>query len=131
MFSRIAARFASYLLNKSNLSLEDRNLLTVCLLDKLAALPLRDMIITNEEGKLIVNGRPLTVEACSKLRESARAALDSYALNLIREQVAFTAITDGINKAVNIEQMYFSKAAIWVQEQEIIWLKRLAQQEDQ
>lgn len=126
MFSRIAARFTRFMLNKSNLSIEDRNLLTTCVLDKLAALPLHDMITTNEEGNLLVSGRTLTVDAAGKLRVSAQMALDSYALGLIREQVRYTAITKALHEAQTPEQLMFGKASIWCMSQIDMWLKALA-----
>jgi hypothetical protein len=126
MIKKFSVRLACYLLNRSDISIEDRNLLTTCLLDKLAALPLRDMITTNEEGNLLVSGRQIDIDIAKKLRESARAALNSYALNLVREQVTYESVVTGVHKALNADQILFGKAAIWCQQQEVKWLKTLA-----
>lgn len=111
--------------------MSDRMLLTTMLFDKIGALPLRDMIRVNEEGRLLVNGRLVGVEAARKLRESARAELNSYARKFISEQVLYTAVVMGVHKMETPEQSVFSRAAIWYKQQEDIWLNLLGGQVDE
>lgn len=127
MWGSIATKLAIFALKSARLPVKDRNLLTACILDRLAALPLRDIIHVNEEGNLLVNGRPVDVETARQLRESARGALTSTAFKFIRQQVAFQAINIGVHKAEDELQMFFGRAAIWWGQQEEIQLRLLAQ----
>lgn len=131
MFLGAISKLVRYLLSRADLPLRERQLLTSCLLDKLAARPLHDMIKHNEEGFLLVNGRTVDMETARALRESARAALDNVSLKFIREQVERVAITTSLHKATSDLDNYFGKAAIFWGQQEIEHLKLLAGPVDQ
>lgn len=126
MLGRLTVKLVLWLLNNSNLSIEDRGLLTTTVLDRLAALPLRDMIVVNEDGSLFVNGRRLTQESKARLRESARTALNNEAFKFIKDQVLFSAVAIGVHKLENERQSFFSRAAIWFGQQEDKYLHVLA-----
>lgn len=122
---KFAVKLAQFLL-KQNLSPELRMSLTTTILENLHALPFRDIILVNEKNILLVNGRQLDLEQTIQLRESARGALQSVALNLINDQVLFNAVTLGVHKVERPEQMMFSRAAIWWGQQQHSLLKLLA-----
>lgn len=130
MWKKLAIKAVIFLFKHANLSLADRVLLTTIVLDKLEALPLRDIILINEKGQLIVNGRSLDVNIARKLKLSAKAIRDSYAFKFIQEQVLYEATKLGVHQAHTPDQMIFSKAAIWWGQQEHGFLKLLAQDED-
>lgn len=121
------AQFAVDLLKSVDLSIEDRSLLTACVLETLAALPLHDIIKVDTDGTLMVNGEYVELEQAKKLRESARVALGNYAFNFIRDQVTFEGIKTGFLQADSEKQSFFGKAAIWWGQQEIKFLMLLAQ----
>lgn len=127
MFGRLATKFAIWSLNNARLELEDRALLINQILDSLAALPLHDIISFNEEGSLFIKGKPIEMAHAKDLRDSARGALKSSALNLIRSQVAFEAVQMGVHKMTRMEESYFMKAALWWYEREDYYLHLLAQ----
>lgn len=129
MLTKLAVKLAQFALKRADLSLEDRNKLTIHILKKLDAFPLRDMIVSNEEGKLLVNGRTLSAEGARQLRESARGALRSQARKFVHDQVLFTAITMGVHSLEKVEQSYFCRAAIWYGQQEDLILATLAQED--
>lgn len=131
MFGRMAVKLAHFALRRADLSLADRNSLIVHILDRVGALPLRDMIIANEEGALLVNGRTLSVEGARSLRESARAALRNKARKFVHDQVLFTAVTIGVHNLEKVEQSIFSRAAIWYGQQENEILALIAQEDPQ
>lgn len=106
--------------------MKDRHLLINAILDKLAALPLRDIIYVNEDGLLVINEKIVDVEETKLLRESAKVALSNKSLNLVRSQVLYQAYTFGVNSSTNFEQLYFGKAAVWWGQEEDKKLKLLA-----
>ncbi len=122
----IVVKTVAWLLSKVNLSLKERHMLINAVLDTLAALPLRDIIVFDQIGVLFVNGKPVGREEAALLRESAKGALSSRALTLIREQVLFKSFTFGLNSSTNFEQLYFGKAAVWWGQEEDKILKALA-----
>lgn len=110
---------------ESDLSLHDRNLLTSALINKLEALPARDIITANEQGVILVNDRPLTQEQSKVLKESALALYENSYRKVIRDCVSWKAITHGIHKSSSIEGLIFSKAAVWWGQQEEVILKNI------
>lgn len=126
MFGKIAAKFARFLLNNVHLSTVDRNLLTTCILDNLAALPLRDMIRFSEDGTLFVNGKIVDPEMARILRESAKGALDNVAMKYIYDQVIYQAMSIGTYKAETEAQVFFGKCAVWGEQQKYKHLQTLA-----
>lgn len=129
MFSKLTAKLARFALRRADLSIEDRNLLTTLILDGIGALPLRDMIYVNEEGKLLVNGKALSVEGARALRESARGATKNQALKFVNEQVKFNAITFGVHKLETERQSFFCRAALWFGQEQQKLLAILAQED--
>lgn len=127
MFSKLIAKLTISALKRADLSLEDRNLLTVTLLDRLGALPLRDMLITNEEGNLLVNGRAVSSEGQRAIIESARGVIKNKALELVHTQVVYEAVVLGVHKLRTIEESIFYRAALWFAQQERQHLEALAQ----
>lgn len=128
MFGRLATTCSVALLRLVTLSTEDRTRLTCAILDRLHALPASDIISLNEQGQFTVGGRPLTMEDARKLRESAKYVLDSSARKIVREAVAFKAVSHGVHKANTPEEVLFSKAALWQGQQEDELYRMLAQE---
>lgn len=96
------------------------------ILDRLAALPLRDIISITEEGLLEVNGKVLNYEEARLIKESASALRDNRTFGLIQDAVLFRALTYGVNSSTNFDQIYFSKAAVWWGQRENELVKLLA-----
>lgn len=124
---KLVARLTAYLLRNTKLDLQSKNLLTNVLLDKLYALPLRDIIMQDGNGRLLINGRPVEFEYARKLRESARGAVENTALSFVYEQVQFLAITAGVHKNIAQEDGLFAKAALWQGQEVMNALRTLAQ----
>lgn len=124
---KLGIRLARFLLTRGNLTLEESNLLITSVLDVLGALPFTDVISVDDEGVLSVNGRSLALEEMKKLRDAAESALNNSALTLVRDQVAYIAVTTGVHKADSIAQTFFCRTAIWWGQQENKLLHLLAQ----
>lgn len=112
-------------LKKADLTLEDRVALTTCLLDKLNALPIGDMVHFTETG-LMINGRELDQDQAINFREACVVLQDNYARKVINEQIRYKAIDLGINKALSVDTVMFSKAALWVVNEMEILIQKLS-----
>lgn len=123
---RWSVRVIAWMLSR-NLSLQERNLLTNAALDRLYALPFHDIITIGQDGKALVRGEPLSYEQALLMHDSAKATLDSPVRKLVREQVAFLAVTIGVHKQTIPEDIIFSKAALWWGQREQELLEILAQ----
>lgn len=128
MIEKLIIKLTIFLLKK-DLSEASRNKLITCILDKLYVLPLKEIIVRDEQGTFLVSGKPLELEKLMILRESARSALQSVALKLINEQVLFNAVTIGVHRVEKPEQLMFSRAAIWWGQQQDSLLKLLANED--
>lgn len=126
MFSKLVVKLTVTLLKNVTLANQDRIVLTNSILHVLKALPIRDALVVNENGRLMVNGREIDLETAKILRESAKAALTSQALRIINDQVSFIAITTGVHQADNPWSMIFGKSALWYGQQQDKFLKILA-----
>jgi hypothetical protein len=103
--------------HKTNLSLEDRVALTNTILSTLLVLPI-DNAIEILPGEVKIRGRKLTTEDFVSFTESCKALRDNKARQVINEQVKFLAINMGVHQSVSLETIMFSKAALWVIQQE-------------
>lgn len=121
-----SVRIAAWLLS-TNLSVEERNALTNAILDRQYALPFHDIITIGQDGKALIKGEPLDYQRALLMQQSAKATLDSPVRQLIREQVAFQAVTIGVHKQKVPEDIIFSKAALWWGQREQELLEILAQ----
>lgn len=128
MLGKITTKIIVYLLKISNIGIEERNILTTAILDKLVALPIYDIIRLNDNGTLLIDNQEIDLEKAKILRESAISALRNQALKAVHDQVLFKAVNLGVHNVEKPEQMFFSRASIWFGQQEILFLKILAQQ---
>ncbi len=124
---KVLIKIIGRLLKSEKLTIANRLILTTYILDSLDSLPFDSIITVSESGETLIQGTPLDVDKTRQLRESSRAALDNQALAVIRAQVAFTAVTLGVHKVTNPEQLLFARAALWWGQEEIKHLRALAQ----
>ncbi len=113
MWQKILTRVVARLLRSSRLSFENRTILVTALLDELNFLPSRAILELDEQGRILVEGEPLEIEQAISIREGAKALLNSPTYRLIRNQVAFQAVTIGVHTGDTPERMYFSKVVLW------------------
>lgn|SRR3990167_175979 len=125
MIHNLSTYLVIKLLRNSNLTLENRVLLTTALLDELKAIPATDIIKFTEQG-IVVNDRLLDLEGARLLRESAKATMDSQARKFVQEQVNLRAVTLGVHNGDTPEKLMFARAAIWQGQQQEELLKILA-----
>jgi hypothetical protein len=126
MISKNCDKLYAWLL-KNDLTVEEKSKLTTALINKLSALPIDVIIRVDEQNRVLLNGEPLDMEKTILLREAATSALNNKALNLVQQQINFMAINHGVHQAVNNEQVLFSKAALWINQEEIKLLQILSQ----
>lgn len=118
MLNNFTTKLALYLLKKKNLSEKNRAKILGALLDNIGALPLRGTLRFDENGTISINGKELTVEQAVILRESVVSLKSSFARQVINEQLRFLAIELGVHQGVTLERIIFSKAALWILEEE-------------
>lgn len=62
----------------------------------------------------MIDGKNLDQEATINFKEACAVLKENYARKVIHEQIRYKAIDLGINKALSVDTLMFSKAAIWV-----------------
>lgn len=103
-----------WLLQRESLTLEERTLFTSALLNRLNALPAHDIITFDPKiNVLTVNKVPVEPDLARVLRQEAKTILASSTWKLVREQVSFAAVVQGIHKGISPESVMFSKTALW------------------
>ena len=125
---RIATKLAVWLLGRAAISVEDRNLLTSAILEKVSATPLRDIITASESGEILVNGAPLDTDVLVKMRETAKVALENNALKLVWDQMLYRSLLGSVTGKAP-EDILFYRTAMWNGEQERRYLRILAGEE--
>lgn len=120
------AQMAVRLLKEQDLKIEDRMLLTAAILDKLGAIPTRARITVDATGKILIDGKAISVEKAVRLRQSARTLLKNFARNFVQNTVEFLAVKEAIHNNVNSEQALFAKAIFWQHDEERKLYERLA-----
>lgn len=77
-----------------------------------------DPIFKMENGELFIQGRKLSAQEVSDLASSMKGYKDSLARHVIRDQLKWLAINQGIHDCTSTEQLMFAKAALWIINQE-------------
>jgi len=126
--NKILANLVIRLLRSSDFSLKERTKLVTALLDKLNFIPYKDIIEIDQQGRIMINGQSLPLEKAIQIKESAKAVLDNQCRNLVREQVAFKAVTMGVHNGTMPEQLYWCRTALWIYQQEDELYRVLAQE---
>jgi hypothetical protein len=123
---KLIAKITVWLLKSKRLDGEARILLLNALLNNLSVLPIKDVITFTTDG-ILVKGKALTVEQAVQLRENAVSLKSNSAYSIIKEQMAYEAIKFGVHGAVTLDMLAFSKAALWLNEQETKIVEELSQ----
>lgn len=118
MFEKITAKLAVFALRHKKLSGEQKAFVTSALLDNLNTFPIRDIISTDATGSLTIKGIKLDAEQKISFRESGAALKASVARRLIHDQMIYKAINIGVHNGLSPDQVVFSKAALWVIQEE-------------
>lgn len=114
-----------FLLQRATLSLQDKTLLTAALLEKLYALPVKDMIVFEADGTMQIKGRKVEMQDAILLKQGAKALRDNFTRRVLREQMAFEAINLGVHKGLTPEMIMFSKAILYTMQEEDKLLQKL------
>lgn len=113
-------------LSRSNLTRENRALFTGYLLKSIDGVPVRDIINVNEEGDLLVEGRPLTLDELHAFKNMAKGLLDNLLLKTIWDQIRYQCFKMGVSEGINSDSILFARTALWFGEQERQWLRLFA-----
>lgn len=130
MLARIVAKLTVFALRQKRLSGEQKALVTSALLENLRAFPIRDIITTDVNGSLVIKGKVLDTEQRMLFRESGAALRSSFTRRLIHDQMLFKAINIGVHQGQNTDAVVFSKAAIWVIQEENALIEKFTGEDD-
>lgn len=92
--------------------MEDRNALVVVLLNRLNTLPLNESIVFGQNS-IKINGKDLDIEQMISFKESCVVLKDNWARKVLTEQIKYLAVNMGIYKSVDMNELFFAKAALW------------------
>lgn len=115
---KLATRLAINLLKRAELSTDDRAALVTAILDKNQALPIRDVLLFDEQRNVFIDGKQLTGEQTIMLRSSAESLKDSFARKVVHDQTTFEIVKLGLHQGLNPEMILFAKAALWCHQTE-------------
>lgn len=115
-----------WILRHKKISLEDRDLILNSLLTSIHALPTDDVITFGTNGTVRVGNKELAADQAIALREGAVNLGKNWTYKVLKEQIAFDAITIGVHKANTPDQAVFCKAALWIQQREKELISKLA-----
>ena len=125
MLSKILRKFVIWALRTVKITGEDKALVTTELLKNIDALPLRDAIQFGADGTVYIKGRTLELEQAQALKTGVAVLKDNFARKLIQEQLLYKASVMGLHEGINPEQIMFSKAIVWVIQNEEILISKL------
>ena len=127
MLGNIITKIVIWLVHNAKFSTENRIACTNVLLEKLKAIPSRDIVNVVAGGQVYINGKAIDAGKMSQLKRQAQTLLDDPLRQLVREEVSYRAVKLGVHKANNLEEIFFSKAAIYQAQEEDTIYEQLAQ----
>lgn len=128
---RLVVKLVARLLRSSDLSTEERSLLTATLLDRLNALPASAILKKDTDGTLMVNGKRISPKMAVAINSSAKRVLNERSFKLVNEQIRFESVNIGIYQGLTPDQNLFAKAALWEIGEHIKALQELSGSETQ
>lgn len=85
------------------------------LLDNIGVLPIKDAVSLNEQGQILLRGKPIIdVDVANSLRQGASAILDNGTRKVVKEQLMAEAGKILLYKSKTPEDLLFAKAIVWV-----------------
>lgn len=127
MLAKIIVKIALFSLKCRILSGEQKAAVTSALLDNMLVVPIKDIVKIDETGTLLLNGKNLDLEQAIMFKDSVVSLKNSYARKFINQQITFNAINLGVHSGMNTDMIVFSKAALWVIQEEEKLLSTIAQ----
>lgn len=115
------------LLRSHKITGEQKSKVTNALLENIDSLPIRDCIKVGLQGDIIIHGRHLVLEQLNGIRSSAQQLRDSQVRKLIKEQLQFEAVKIGVHNGLTPDSILFSKAILWVLQEEDKLIDKLAE----
>lgn len=106
------------LLNAKRVTGEQKTRILSALIGNIYALPIRDTITFNQDRTMNIDGRKFDMEQAMQFSESVNGLKNSYARKVINAQLTFKAIQLGIHQGETPEKIQFSKAVLWVLQEE-------------
>lgn len=118
MLASLITKLTIFALRSKRLSGEQKSMVTAALLDNLHAFPIADIVTFDKVGNLEIKGKKLDTEQKIAFKESGAALKNSFARRLIHDQIIFKALNIGIHNGINTDAIIFSKAALWILQEE-------------
>jgi len=106
-------KLITWYLNHHTLTREQRIDLLNYLNKEINDFPIEDCVVISKDGGILANGRQMTLEQREAFLQGARALSGNTAFNLIADQCVYQAMKVGIHDAKEMDQLYFSKTALF------------------
>lgn len=89
------------------------------------AFPLEETIIVDASGVRLANGKSMTLEQREAFLQSAKSLASNSAFRVIADQILYMAIKKGVHDAENVDDVYFSKSAVYFVKHFKEWIETL------
>lgn len=115
MKSKWTTKLVLWALYTSKIEVQDRTHIINALLANMGVLPIKDVVSLNEQGGILLRGKPITdADVANNLRQGATAVLDNGTRRIVKEQLMVEAGKILLYKSKTPEDLLFAKAIIWV-----------------
>ena len=123
---KLLSKITIWLLKNKKLTGEHKALITTALLENIDALPIKEAITFNEQGIIVIKGKPVELELAKRIKEGADALSKNFADRIITEQILYKAnqILLGIT---TVEQATFARAATWILQERERVIKQISE----
>lgn len=119
MKSKWITAIVLWALRNSQIEGKDKTEIVNELLSNIGVLPIRDSVSLNEQGQILLRGKPVTdVEIANSLRQGASAILDNGTRKIVKEQLRAEAGKILLYMSKVPEDLLFAKAIVWVEKTE-------------
>lgn len=106
------------LLRSKKLTGSNKTRIMTVLLDNIGAFPITDIFSRDAMGVIMISGHKLDIESANYFQQGAIALVNNNTRKIIHDQIKYEAIKLGVQQGLNSEMIMFSKAVLWVQQEE-------------
>lgn len=101
-------------LKSSKIEGKEKNKIINALLENIGVLPIKDAISIDEQGRILVRGKPITdMDMANSIKQGASAILDNGTRKIVKEQLMVEAGKILLYMSKTPEDLLFAKAIVW------------------
>jgi len=128
MLNKIITKLVILALKSKKITGQNKASVLNALMENIGMLPTQKIITFDQYGTLLLKGKPLVVEQALTFKQGAMALKDNEVRKVLNEYKKWLAVEMGVHQGLNPEMILFSKACLYLIQEEEKMLEQIIQE---